>query len=465
MTPDRSPSTAPHDDVIIHSDNEVRNPNMKCTLRTRLLRGAALVGVASLALTACSSDDGTGAAEPSAAPTSGKITVWAWEPTLEQVVADFEDENPGIDVELVNAGTGNDQYTALQNAIQAGSGVPDVAQVEYYALPQFAIGDALTDLGPLGADALDGTFTPGPWAAVQQGDGIYGLPMDSGPMALFYNEDVFTTHGVDVPTTWDEYLEAARALHAADPDVYIANDTGDAGFTTSMIWQAGGQPYQVDGTDVTIDFTDEGTTTFAELWQQMIDEDLVAPIGSWSDEWYTGLGNGTIATLTIGAWMPANLESGVPDAAGKWRVAQMPQWTAGGHETSENGGSSLAVPKAGANAALAYKFIEYANAGDGVQTRIDGGAFPATNAELNSDEFKNKEFEYFGGQKVNEVLAQSAADVVSGWQYLPFQVYANSIFNDTVGQAYVSGTSLTDGLAAWQQASIDYGNDQGFATK
>jgi hypothetical protein len=36
-------------------------------------------------------------------------------------------------------GTGNNQYTALQNAIAAGKGVPDVAQIEYYALPQFAL--------------------------------------------------------------------------------------------------------------------------------------------------------------------------------------------------------------------------------------------------------------------------------------------------------------------------------------
>jgi multiple sugar transport system substrate-binding protein len=63
------------------------------------------------------------------------------------------------------------------------------------------------------------------------------------------------------------------------------------------------------------------------------------------------------------------------------------------------------------------------------------------------------------------VLSQAAADVVTGWQYLPFQVYANSIFNDTVGQAYVSGTTLSEGLTDWQDASIAYGNEQGFTTK
>ena len=60
------------------------------------------------------------------------------------------------------------------------------------------------------------------------------------------------------------------------------------------------------------------------------------------------------------------------------------------------------------------------------------------------------------------MLAASAEDVVKGWSYLPFQVYANSIFNDTVGKAYVSKTKLADGLADWQKKSATYGDQQGF---
>ena len=48
---------------------------------------------------------------------------------------------------------------------------------------------------------------------------VYGLPMDSGPMALFYNKKVFDKYKIAVPTTWDEYVEAARKLHKADPKV------------------------------------------------------------------------------------------------------------------------------------------------------------------------------------------------------------------------------------------------------
>ncbi|MEV4066411.1 ABC transporter substrate-binding protein [Nonomuraea dietziae] len=449
---------------------------MNTTRRHALLLGAALA--VSLVATACGSS-GQGGSETAATQSAamsdadlqaaldagGTITVMAWEPTLKQVVSGFQAKYPKVKVNLVNAGTHIDQYTALQNAIKAGSGVPDVAQIEYYALPQFALSKSVADLRAFGADKLDGTFTPGPWNSVRSGNGVHGLPMDSGPMALFYNKEVFDKHKIAVPTTWEEYIAAARKLHAADPKAYITNDTGDAGFTTSMIWQAGGKPYQVDGAKVRVDFTDPGTRKFTTAWQQLVSEKLVAPITAWSDAWYKGLGDGSIATLIIGAWMPANLESGVKAGSGKWRVAPMPQWEAGGAASAENGGSSLAIPEASTNKALAYAFIKYANVDEGVQTRVDGGAFPATSAHLEAPAFQDKKFPYFGGQEVNQVLARSADQVVDGWSYLPYQVYANSVFNDTVGKAYVGGTTLQDGLKAWQDASITYAKDQGFSVQ
>ena len=139
----------------------------------RALRGVGLATVVALALTACGSDDGgseeAGASADEVAQAleeGGEITVWAWEPTLGQVVEDFEAEYPNVTVNLVNAGTANDQYTALQNAMQAGSGVPDVAQIEYYAMGQFSLNDSVTDLSGFGAGELADTFSPGPWSAV-----------------------------------------------------------------------------------------------------------------------------------------------------------------------------------------------------------------------------------------------------------------------------------------------------------
>lgn len=444
---------------------------MSRTRSRRAIAGTALLTSAALVLAGCGSDaedDGGDATAPgsdasAALEEGGELLIWAWDPTLESVSEDFMALHENVTIELVNVGTGNDQYTSLQNAISAGSGGPDIAQVEFYALSQFILGDALADLTPYGAGELDTTFTPGPWGAVAQDGGVYALPTDSGPMALFYNARVFEEHDLEVPETWEDFREVGRQLQEAAPGSYITNDTGDAGFTTSLIWQAGGQPFQVEGTDITVDLADDGSQTFATFWDTMIEEELVAPITSWSDEWYQGLADGSIASLVIGAWMRGNLESSVEAASGDWAVAPMPQWEAGASDTAENGGSSLAAMSAGENQELAYAFLDYATVGDGVQTRIDEGAFPATTEHLESDDFTSPEFEYFRGQQVNEVLADSAANVVEGWQYLPYQVYANSIFNDSVGQAYVSGTTLTEGLTAWQDAIVSYGNDQGFS--
>lgn len=443
---------------------------MRTHTARRLLGALAVLTTLTLTATACGSDDpdsdgGSGSPKDveAALEKGGKVTVWAWEPTLKKVAEDFEKKYPKVDVELVNAGTGDKQYTALQNAMTAGSGAPDVAQIEYYALGQFAIGKSVEDLSSYGARKYATTFTPGPWNAVTQDKAVYGLPMDSGPMALFYNKKVFDKHGIKVPTTWDAYVEAARALHKADPKVFISNDTGDAGATTSLVWQAGGRPYKTDGTRVTVNFADEGTRKYTATWQKLLDEKLVAPISSWSDAWYKGLADGSIATLSIGAWMPANLTSGVASASGDWRVAPLPQWTKGANASAENGGSSLAVPKAAKNKELAYAFTQFATTGAGASARVAKGAFPATRADLESKAFLDAPFPYFGGQKANRVFAESARNVGADWSYLPFQVYANSVFNDTVGKAYVSPTKLSEGLKAWQDASVKYGNDQGFS--
>ncbi|MFZ4151757.1 ABC transporter substrate-binding protein [Streptomyces pseudogriseolus] len=439
---------------------------------SRLLGGIALVTSLALGATACGgSDDEAGTESVSAEDIQaaldkgGTVTVWSWEPTLKTVAADFQKKYPKVKVNLVSERSGDKHYTALSNAISAGKGVPDVAQLEYFSIGQYSLTKGLTDLSGFGAGKLASKYTPGPWNAVTEGDKVYGLPMDSGPMALFYNKQLFDKYKIAVPTTWDEYLDAARKLHKADPKAYIANDTGDAGFTTSMLWQAGSRPYKVDGTSVTIDFGDANAKKFTAVWQKLIDEKLLAPVTSWTDDWYKGLGDGTIATLSTGAWMPANFESGVPNASGQWRVAPLPAWAKGDKASAENGGSALTVPALAGNKELAYAFVEYANSGAGVASRVSEGAFPATQAELKSPEFLGKEFAYFGGQKANEIFADSAANVADDWSYLPFQAYANSIFNDTVGKAYISGTRLDDGLKAWQDASVKYGEEQGFTVE
>ena len=441
----------------------------------------ALIGAVAMlsSVAACGSTSAGDGGSTGSSDKKVELTVWSWDSTLPRTVKGFEAKNPNIKVKVTNAGTNKDEYNALSNAIEAGSGAPDIAQIEYYALPEYVIRGHLENLSDLGASDFKDFYTPGTWSSVNINDGVYALPMDSGPMAFFYNKEVFDKAGVDAEQikTWDQYYDAAKKIHALGDNYYITSDTGDAGFFDSMTWLAGAKPFQTssDGSEVTVNLTeDKGVKTFTDFWQKLLDEGLLdTKTAGWSEDWFKGMVDGTIASLFTGAWMPANLANSAADGAGKWRVTQMP--TADGSTTnSENGGSSLAVLASTKKADAAYQFIEYANHGDGVATRVAGGAFPADKASMESDSFKNtttvknadgEDVDYFGGQKYNEVLAQAAENVSCDYQFLPYEVKARTIFGDYLGKSYTGDQKLTDGIAAWQKALQDYGKDQGFTVK
>jgi multiple sugar transport system substrate-binding protein len=441
--------------------------------RSRMAAALALTALVG-GLTACSgsSDEGGGGggdalsadALDAALEKGGEIDYWTWTPSAEEQVAAFEEAYPNVTINLVDTSGAADNNLRLQNAITAGSGAPDVAQLEYQALPQFILPGSLTDLTAAGFGDLEDLYTESTWGSVTTDEGIWGLPQDSGPMALFYNATVFEQYGLTVPTTWDEYAETARALHAADPTKFITNDQGaDAGFGTSMIWQAGGRPFSIDGEKVTIDLQDEGAQRWADAWNPLVEEGLISNISGWTDEWFTALGDGTIATLPVGAWMPGVLDSGAAAGSGHWRVAPMPTYDGGEAVTSENGGSAEVVLEQSENKPLAAAFLRWLNSDEGsIEVFLANGGFPATVADLEADEFLSATPEYFGGQEINRVLVDAANSVGTDWEYLPWQAYANSVYPDTVGQSYLNKTDINDGLVAWQKSNISYGTEQGY---
>lgn len=433
------------------------------------------------------------------------ITVWGWEPSLAEVVRRFEAANPDIAVDVKD----DSDYTNLNTAIQDGYGMPDVAQIEYYALRQYAVSGQLLDLTDRIGSSYEEFYSPGTWSSVQLAGKVYGLPMDSGPMAFFYNKDVFEQAGVDATQikTWDDYYEAAKKLKAIG--VYIAADAGDASFYDAMIWLAGGQPFRTseDGKTVTVNLEgDRGTKRFTAFWQKMIDEDLVnTKLSTWSDGWKKAIGTGTLASVFAGAWMPSLLLADAPGTAGLWRVGRMP--TADGTATNaENGGSAMCVLQSTRKPDAAYRFVDFVtHDARGIGARVDSGAFPADLNTLSSPQFLSKttvkdsrgiDIAYFGGQEFNRVLAEAAESVSVDYQYLPFEVYARTDFRSTVGKAYQWASSwrsylrrqhaidmgqtddegnplepldkpegkitLKQGIATWQTDLKEYGTNQGF---
>jgi multiple sugar transport system substrate-binding protein len=154
-----------------------------------------------------------------------EITFWSWVPKIQTAIDLFNRSHPTIHVSLTYSNCCSQEYTKLNTVLQAKSGAPDVAQIEYDLLPNYEyLGNgALVDMGKYGADAVKGQFPAGIWGQVSVGNSVYAIPQDAGPMGLYYRKDLFAKYHVAVPKTWADYAAAAAALHKADPSLYITN--------------------------------------------------------------------------------------------------------------------------------------------------------------------------------------------------------------------------------------------------
>ena len=151
-------------------------------------------------------------------PEEGQITleVWSWVVGLDNTAKGFEQAYPNIKIHVNNVGGGPVEYQKLQTALKAGSGAPDIAQIEFDFLPSFIVTDGLVDMAQYGANEAKSFFVPWTWGQVSpDGKTVYGIPQDTGPFALNYNKKIFDQYGVTVPTTWDEYAQQAEKLAKA----------------------------------------------------------------------------------------------------------------------------------------------------------------------------------------------------------------------------------------------------------
>ena len=164
---------------------------------TRAVIATAAIGALLIPLAGCGNTTTS-----SGKTQDGMVTVWSWDTSINRAAKSFMKANPDITVKVGNVGQPNETYTALNNAAQAGSGLPDVTLIEYLAIPQFVHSDTLMDLSKVYNTAkLKDTFTPGTWNSVNINGGLYAMPADSGPMAYFYDKDVFDKAGISEPST------------------------------------------------------------------------------------------------------------------------------------------------------------------------------------------------------------------------------------------------------------------------
>lgn len=421
--------------------------------------------VAAIALLASTLGAGIGHAAPAKAPVS--ITFWSWVPHLQDEVNLFEKSHPDIKVKLVNAGQGLPQYTKLRTALKAGSGAPDVVQIEFQYIPTFVLAKGLIDLTPYDAAKYKDDFVPWTWDQVSLGGKIYAIPQDSGPMALLYRADIFAKYHLKVPTTWAQYQQDAVALHKANPKVFMTDfSVNDGGWVNSLMWQAGVRPFKVNGTTLSIDFNSPAALKVANYWGGMMKAGLLTNTGDFNTAWYTALANGSLASWVTAGWGPVFLSGQAAKTTGKWRAAPLPQWTAGAHASANWGGSTDAVTTQSKRPKEAAEFAIWLNDNEQSANMLasEQFLFPVTKAVLKNPAF-NKPQPFYGGQKVNQIFATASSHVDLGFQWSPFQDYVYTQLQNELADAVKGKISYTAAINTLQNTLVSYAKSQGFTVK
>ncbi|WP_075736746.1 ABC transporter substrate-binding protein [Streptomyces acidiscabies] len=439
--------------------------------------GALSLGAA---LTACGGGD-SGKSQSATQPVSQadidkamktptELTFWTWVPNIAKEIALFEKKYPAVKVKIVNAGQGTPQYTKLRTALKAGSGAPDLVQMEYQAIPTFTITNNLLDLRPYGAEALKSTFVEWTWGQVTgTGGEVWAIPQDTGPMGMLYRKDIFDKHGIQVPGTWDEFAAAARKLHQADPDVYLTNlAANQPAAWHGLLWQAGSKPYVSRSKgEIAISVDDAVSKKLGAYWGGLAKEGVIGVEPDFTDGWYAALNKGKYATWLTAAWAPAFLSGSAKDTAGNWRAAPLPQWDAAKPSSGNWGGSTTAVIRGTKNAVQAAVFAQFLNS-DPVSAKMfatEQFFFPATKALLADPSFTGDAPAFYGGQKVNEVFAGVSSTVDADFQWPPFLDQAATDWTETVGKSLADHADTVSALGSWQSRLTSYAKGQGFTVE
>lgn len=185
-------------------------------------RSTAVVGiaaVAALALSACTGGGST--ASEGGGDVSGEITFQTWSlknekftPYFEDVIAAFEDENPGTKVKWIDQPGDGYEDKILQ---QAESGeLPDVINLPPEYAYSLASADQLLDLGSA-SDLID-DYVPGGVSAYEYDglEGSFAFPWYLGTELNYWNKALLAKGGItEAPATFDDTLDAAEKLAAA----------------------------------------------------------------------------------------------------------------------------------------------------------------------------------------------------------------------------------------------------------
>lgn len=219
---------------------------------------------------------------------------------------------------------------SLLQGIMSGNG-PDCSLSDSRTQPvNMAMRGALVDLSKFeDYDEVASWFVKGADEPYRYRDGVYGLPSTQQFYMMFYRTDIFEQYDLEVPRTWDEYLNAASILmlhnmqvglpYAALTDIWQTNGgVASLNIFPTLLMQNGLSLYNEDQTGTS--FNDADTIRVFEQWTDYYTKYNLPKEYSFFNRFRIGL-----VPLAIQSYAQySTIAAAAPEIKGNWEMAEIP---------------------------------------------------------------------------------------------------------------------------------------------
>jgi len=249
-----------------------------------------------------------------------------WSDFFTRVINQFEDENPGIDIDYAFRGIEAGGTTAHIDAAVAAGNPPDIYWDSRFRIKKFYELDLLEDISGALTEADRAAYEPGIFKDSVSADGmVWSIPVDAGLWTYAINKTLFEKAGLldmlpqppDYTWTTDQFLDACRAINDP-PNVYCtAFFAKTPSFDVSFNFFLGGFPdcsfFDFEKLEYTVN--SPGCVEAMTFMHTLLDEKLIVPgaPGLVDDDIDPYWKNKQVAMVGGSNWYYAQAKTGLED--------------------------------------------------------------------------------------------------------------------------------------------------------
>jgi raffinose/stachyose/melibiose transport system substrate-binding protein len=250
---------------------------------------------------ASASSDGTSS---DGSKTTVRMTYWNSEDTVQAMLDYLAEAVPDVEIEFQFIDNSN-YNTIVDTQLSAGEGPDIICESPASALKHAKLGylEEVNDLGSLYSDAGTRLYSY---------DGnTYALPGISWFEGIYFNKDLFEENGIELPTTFDEYIAVCKQFQDLGIKPLAAGlKSWEPMLKNSMAFVTAEYLSQPEGENFCADYR-EGKTTLAgnwdpyiEKWSEMITEGIYTTdmTGIDHDQALEEFATGGAAMFCSGPW-------------------------------------------------------------------------------------------------------------------------------------------------------------------